>query len=262
MSTFAKKPFLISIEGNIGAGKTTIIDSLSHYLKKACPQLSGKILFLKEPVDIWESIRDENGHTILENFYRDSKRYAFTFQVMAYISRLTLLKTAIAENPDCEIIFIERSLCADKNIFMNMLYHDGVANIMEFEIYNRWYYEFIKEYRVDAVIYIDSDPDVCRDRITRRSRTGEEGIPLAYLEKCRDYHAKWLIHTRCSDREQLTDYVASHNIAHEDYVYPVLHINTNTETTYDVENPDADCVGNKWLKSIKTFILKEFSVSH
>jgi hypothetical protein len=29
-----------------------------------------------------------------------------------------------------------------------------------------------------------------------------------------------------------------------------------------VENPDADCVGNKWLKSIKTFILKEFSVSH
>jgi thymidylate kinase len=53
MSSFAKKPFLISIEGNIGAGKTTIIDSLSHYLKKACPQLSGKILFLKEPVDIW-----------------------------------------------------------------------------------------------------------------------------------------------------------------------------------------------------------------
>ena len=142
-----------------------------------------------------------------------------------------------------------------------MLYNDGVANIMEFEIYNKWYYEFIKEYRMDAVIYIDSDPDVCRERITRRSRTGEEGIPLAYLEKCRDYHSKWLIHTRCCDKQQLTDYVSSHRIAHEGYVYPVLHINTNTETAYDVENLDSDCVGNKWLKSIKTFILKEFSDS-
>ena len=259
MSAFAKKPFLISIEGNIGAGKTTMIDGLSSYLKRACPQIFNKILFLKEPVDIWESIKDENGQTILENFYKDSKRYAFTFQVMAYISRLTLLKNAIKENPQCEIIFIERSLCADKNIFMNMLHHDGIANIMEFQIYNKWYYEFIQDYRVDAVIYVDSDPDVCRERITRRSRSGEEGIPLAYLEKCRDYHSKWLIHNCCTNSEQLSAYVSTHKISHENYVYPVLHINTNVDTIYDVENIDADCVGNKWLKSIKTFILQEFS---
>ena len=38
---------------------------------------------VKEPVDIWETVRDEDGKTILEKFYQDSKKYAFQFQVMA-----------------------------------------------------------------------------------------------------------------------------------------------------------------------------------
>ena len=62
-------PFLISIEGNIGAGKSTILDNLEKSLEEKCPQLVGKILFLKEPLDIWEQFRDANGHTILQKFY-------------------------------------------------------------------------------------------------------------------------------------------------------------------------------------------------
>ena len=47
-----RRPFLVSIEGNIGAGKSTVLEHLETYLT------NGKILFLKEPLDIWEQFHD------------------------------------------------------------------------------------------------------------------------------------------------------------------------------------------------------------
>ena len=242
-------PFLISIEGNIGAGKSTILDNLEKSLEEKCPQLVGKILFLKEPLDIWEQFRDANGHTILQKFYADQHRYAFTFQVMACITRLSLLKKTIKQNPQAEIIILERSLCADKNIFMNMLHDDGVVEKIEFNIYDKWYSEYIDDYRVDAVVYMDSNPDTCSVRINTRNRTGEDKIPIEYLQKCRDYHTKWLIDTAWSEVSEVADYVTTHLIKHEDREYSVLKIDSNLNTEY---NPDS--VGNKWLDAIYQFI--------
>lgn len=258
MNKKVSSPFLVSIEGNIGAGKSTVLEHLETYLFKACPNLHGKVLFLKEPLDIWEQFHDENGHTILEKFYKNQKRYAFTFQVMAYITRLSLLKTAIKENPNVEIIIIERSLCADKNIFMNMLHDDGIVETMEFSIYNKWYTGFIEDYRVDAVIYMDSNPETCGLRINKRNRNGENGIPIEYLKKCKDYHSKWLIETSCTDIQPVSDYVTLHTIEHENYKYPVLRIDSNTDTEYDTENIYSNCVGNQWLNAIRKFICQEF----
>jgi deoxycitidine kinase/deoxyguanosine kinase len=51
--------------------------------------------FFEEPVDEWATIKDKAGKTILEKFYADQDKYAFAFQMMAYISRLTVLKNAI-----------------------------------------------------------------------------------------------------------------------------------------------------------------------
>lgn len=247
MSSFNRKPTIISIEGNIGTGKSTILANLKIHLDNVMP--GNQILFLKEPVDIWESIKDEHGHTILEKFYKDQKRYAFTFQVMAYISRLSLLKRAIKENPECEIIIIERSLIADKNIFMQMLYDDGQVEMMEFEIYNRWYREFIEEYRVDSIIYLDSDPEICSERINRRNRNGEDGIPLSYLQKCRDYHQRWLVDTKIDKSDkQISDHAESYKIDHDGHDYSVLRINSNS----NVEYPDS--LSNEWLKGIQQFI--------
>ena len=52
------KPILISIEGNIGSGKTTIIEQMQKRIN------NNKILFLREPVDLWESIKDNEGEGI------------------------------------------------------------------------------------------------------------------------------------------------------------------------------------------------------
>ncbi len=63
---------IISIEGNIGSGKTTLLSNV----KKA---LHGEenIIFLKEPVDDWESIKDKDGLTMLQKFYADQEKYSF-----------------------------------------------------------------------------------------------------------------------------------------------------------------------------------------
>lgn len=251
-----KKPFLISIEGNIGAGKSTILEHLEKHLG-SIPSL-GKVLFLKEPLDIWENFHDEAGNNILQKFYGNQVRYAFTFQVMAFITRLSLLRQAIKNNPEVDIIVIERSLCADKNIFMNMLHDDKIVEKIEFDIYNKWYAEYIEKYRVDAVIYMDSNPEVCNQRINKRSRSGEDNIPLDYLKKCRDFHSKWLIDTACEDVQTIAEYVTLHTIQHEGYKYPVLKIDSNQDTEYNMSDPD--CVGNKWLNAISHFI-KETKVS-
>ena len=42
---------------------------------------------------------------------------------MAYISRLTLIRQALRENYD--IIFTERSIYTDRNVFAKMLYDSG-----------------------------------------------------------------------------------------------------------------------------------------
>jgi len=64
---------LISVEGNIGAGKSTLLESL----KTKFPEL----IFVDEPVEEWSTITDSNGVSILEKYYADQTRYAFSFQV-------------------------------------------------------------------------------------------------------------------------------------------------------------------------------------
>ena len=58
------KPVIISIEGNIGSGKTTILENLEKRLEQ-----NKSILFLREPLDVWESVKDsQTGENILESF--------------------------------------------------------------------------------------------------------------------------------------------------------------------------------------------------
>ena len=125
-------PTIISIEGNIGVGKSTVVDLLKSKYSNLQNQ---SIVFLQEPVKQWETIKDKSGASILEKFYEDQNSWSFAFQMMAYISRLSILKKAIKLNPN-SIIITERSLFTDKNIFAKMLYDDGMINEIEFRVEN------------------------------------------------------------------------------------------------------------------------------
>ena len=81
---------IVSVEGNIGSGKSTFL----KFVANECANTKG-IVILPEPVDKWEELKDQNGSSIIELFYRDKDKYAFPFQMMAYISRLALLREAV-----------------------------------------------------------------------------------------------------------------------------------------------------------------------
>jgi deoxyadenosine/deoxycytidine kinase len=178
---------IISIEGNIGSGKSTLLE----YLKIHDEIINYKdIIFLDEPVKEWDKITDKNNVTMLEKFYADQKKYSFSFQMMAYISRLSLLKEAQDRNPNA-LIITERSLYTDKYVFAQMLYDNGNIDEADMKIYLAWFDHFITEFTINKIIYVKTDPDICYERVLKRGRKGET-IPLSYLTDCDKYHTSMM----------------------------------------------------------------------
>ena len=165
---------IISIDGNIGSGKSTLLKNLKKFYKD-----NKKIIFLKEPVDEWNEIKDENGITIIEKFYSDKKKYAFPFQMMAYISRYKILNEELEKNKDC-ILITERSIYTDKLVFARMLYETKDIDEISYKIYNQWFDTLSKNLKIDKLVYVDAKPEICQERIIKRNRDGENEISIDY----------------------------------------------------------------------------------
>ena len=201
---------IVSIEGNIGSGKSTLLETLKTIFKE-----NSNVLFLREPVDEWEKIKDKDGNTMLQKFYANQEVYSFAFQMMAYISRLTILRETVRDimnkvslqnnknENDKYIIITERSLYTDKFVFAKMLYDQGKIEDVMYQIYLNWFDEFAKDFPVNDVIYVNTEPTKCYERIHKRARVGEEVIPLAYLTACHDYHNGFLDETTGIKARQL-----------------------------------------------------------
>jgi deoxycitidine kinase/deoxyguanosine kinase len=193
-------PIIISFDGNIGSGKSTKVKDIEEYYKN-----KGRtdILFIQEPVDTWNSVVDENGVTILSNYYKDQKRFAFRLQMLAYISRLALLRDAIKKG--YKYIITERCVGTDRNVFSKMLYDKGDIEHDEYIIYKKWFNEFISDVPIGAIVYIKASPEICLERVNIRAREGEN-IPIEYLKECDRYHDEWI------NSEQIPKLVIDANI--------------------------------------------------
>ena len=119
----------------------------------------------------------------------NNKEYAFQFQMMAYISRLSSFRKALEK--DYDIIISERSIFTDKNVFAQMLYDFKKMNNTEFIIYSKWFNEFTDIIENIKTVYIKTSPEICFNRVLKRDRPGEN-ISLQYLKDCHYYHDKWL----------------------------------------------------------------------
>jgi deoxyadenosine/deoxycytidine kinase len=226
---------IVSIEGNIGSGKSTLLETLKELFRG-----NKHIIFLREPVDEWEKIKDKDGNTMLQKFYANQHEYSFAFQMMAYISRLTILRETVRDimtnieqecyNSETQYIIItERSLYTDKYVFAKMLYDQGKIEDVNFQIYLNWFDEFAKDFPVNDVIYVNTAPEKCYERIHKRARIGEEVIPMAYLQACHDYHNEFLNETTGMKATQLV-------------------LNGNQDI---FENNE---IVNDWITSIKKFL--------
>jgi deoxyadenosine/deoxycytidine kinase len=182
---------LVSIEGNIGSGKSTILKFLKS-LK------SDNIVFVDEPVNKWKEIVVD-GKNALEHFYDDIPKNAFWFQVLAYITRLKDLIQVIDNNPN-KIIICERSIYTDKMIFAKMLYSSGHISKIEWATYCYWFDTFKEKSRPDIILYVNTEPKECMNRIVKRNREEEVGkINLKYLQMCHQHHQDWL----CDDMSDI-----------------------------------------------------------
>ncbi len=83
---------LVLLEGNIAAGKSTLGKRLADH---------AAFEFVPEPVDRWQEGFAAN---LLERFYTDTRRWSFTLQVCAFVTRTQALQ-AHAPNPDRVTVF-------------------------------------------------------------------------------------------------------------------------------------------------------------
>ena len=183
----SENKIIISIEGNIGVGKSTFIDILKNKWED-CEVVT-------EPVDMWKELTNTDGKNILQTFYEDIPRWAYSFQNVACITRMMKIEETI-KTSESKYIFLDRSLGTDKHVFEAMLYDDGKINKIEHSMYNLWcdfYHKYVRSQDNQIYIYLKASPETCASRIKKRGRIEEKSIGLDYLIGLNKYHDLWLL---------------------------------------------------------------------
>jgi deoxyadenosine/deoxycytidine kinase len=179
---------IISLDGNIGAGKSTLLAEIRNKLHD--------VHIVDEPVGQWTALKNAEGKNLLELFYEDKKRWAYTFQNCAILTRLKNIQDAV-ENLDStmkgpQVIITERSVLTDKHVFAEMLRDAGDIDPLEWELYESWFNIFGKKYPVRGIVYVSTSASTSKDRIQIRNRQGEDRIGIDYLDALDNQHKKWV----------------------------------------------------------------------
>ena len=179
---------ILSLDGNIGAGKSTLLAEI----RRALPEIH----VVDEPVGQWTALKNAEGKSLLELFYEDKKRWAYTFQNCAILTRLKNIQEAVqrldplSDHP--HIILTERSILTDKYVFAEMLRDAGDMDPLEWELYDNWFSIFSKQHPVHGIIYLSTSSVTSKERIHIRNRQGEDRIQLDYLDALDRQHKKWI----------------------------------------------------------------------
>lgn len=182
---------IISLDGNIGAGKSTLLAEIRNKMKD--------VYVVDEPVAQWTSLKNADGKNLLELFYEDKKRWAYTFQNCAILTRLKMIRDAILHThlmgDSNQVIITERSILTDKYVFAEMLRDSGDMDPLEWELYESWFSTFSNIHEVSGIVYISTSSVTSKERIQIRNRSGEEQISMEYLEALDEQHKKWVSST-------------------------------------------------------------------
>ena len=157
----------IAIEGNIGAGKTTLAKFLSNHFK-------GNLL-----------LEEFNNNKFLSSYYATGD-YALQTEIQFLIDRSKQIKEFF-KNTKSVIIsdyYPNKSLIFSK---MNLLKE-------EFEITKKLYEILFNDFeKPELLIFIDSEIDEVYRNIKTRNRTNEQAIDLFYLENISMNYESWLL---------------------------------------------------------------------
>ena len=162
-------PKHVSIAGLIGAGKTTLADSLGAFF--------GSLVGHNNVAVHHESV-DTND--ILHLFYADMKEWGFPLQCTLLTQRHTQ-QQRIAWN---DVPYnIEDRFMDEDHVFATVLWKQGNMDKHKFRIYRDMvltYERHVK--RPDLIVFLDVSAEVSMERIKKRGRRMESNIPLEYLQ--------------------------------------------------------------------------------
>ncbi len=198
------------LEGNIGVGKSTFL----KLIKENLPEVS----ILTEPKDNWTN--QIYGQSLLENFYKDPKRWAYTLETLAMICRS---RDHVKEQTTSNNVIMERSIYSGHYCFAMNGHQSGFFSAIEWGIYQKWV-QFLLEQKCNppkGFIYLKANTQVCLSRVKKRNRISEKEITLSYIKQIDDWHEKFLI--------------KKENVANSIKDVPVLILDCNQDF---IENPD------------------------
>jgi deoxyadenosine/deoxycytidine kinase len=151
----------IAIEGNIGAGKTTLVSKLAE---------------------------DFNAKTVLERFadnpflpkfYKDQNRYAFPLEMSFLADRYQQISDDLAQ-----FDLFKDFIIADYHIFKSLIFAKVTLAEDEYRLYKTLFDIIYKEMpKPDLYIYLYQSTERLLENIKERGRSYEQEIPAEYLEK-------------------------------------------------------------------------------
>lgn len=167
-----------SIEGNIGAGKSTILNEIQKLID--LDKSNFRLQIMPEPVEKWCESLLPNGRSMLESYYEERKTNAFPFQMFV---TLTHVQKYLSMDKNISIV-TERSLESQKNIFAKSVYSSGILSDIEWHSYVSWIDALMdntllkgsRSMKIDGIIHLDVDPNICIERIQKRSRNNGEHL--------------------------------------------------------------------------------------
>ncbi len=172
------------VDGNIASGKGDVLSTLKTIFNDV------KCAVRKEPCFKWKSTTQSKDCTnnLLDLFYMDTARWAYTFETRCLISRIMDYKRITKP-----ITFCERCWLSDKNVFTETLYNLGCLSNLEKELYNEFYeWEIKNAPQISGYIYVKRRPEECMKRLTQEEALG---IQLSYLEQLHLQYEKLYVNT-------------------------------------------------------------------
>ncbi len=151
----------IAIEGNIGAGKTTLTTKIAE-------DFNAKIVL--------ERFAD---NPFLPKFYKNHNRYAFPLEMSFLADRYQQIADDLAQ-----FDLFKDFIIADYHIFKSLIFAKVTLSEDEFRLYKTLFDIIYKEMpKPDLYVYLYQNTDKLLQNIKRRGRSYEQKISKTYLEK-------------------------------------------------------------------------------
>lgn len=162
----------IAVAGNIGAGKSSIVDFLSQYF------------------GIQPFFEPNEANPYLEDFYQDMERWSFHSQLYFLSAKFKLHKELDASPQN---VIQDRTIWEDAEIFAQNLHQQGTMSERDWRTYRNLYESIQDEIRApDVMIYLRCPPRTVRRRIEKRGRQMEQNIPLQYIKRLHRLYETWI----------------------------------------------------------------------